>query len=148
MHEPHVTVFVRGWQTPSLLCLEDGRTWRHEAAGPPARVQPTTKYLSRGGTLADVAGNSGSDSYAYRPSVGITTGRRGLGSTTPWAMPIDQRPDEAFSLLFTTEQLHAPLELLGEPVVLLHASSTAEIAYFHVKLCDVAEDGTSRLICD
>ena len=148
MHEPPVTVFVRGWQAPSLLCLEDAGTWRNEAAWPPAHVHPTAKYLSGGGSLADAAGDSGSDSYAYRPSVGITTGRRGLGSTTPWAMPIDQRLDEAFSLLFTTEPLHASLELLGEPVMLLHASSTAEVTYFHVKLCDVAEDGTSRLICD
>jgi hypothetical protein len=27
-------------------------------------------------------------------------------------------------------------------------ASTATVAYFHVKLCDVAADGTSRLICD
>ena len=148
MLEPPVTVFVRGWQAPSLFCLEDAGTWRNEASWPPARVQPTTIYLSSAGRLVDAAGDPGSDSYAYRPSVGLTAGRRGLGSTTPWAMPIDQRLDEAFSLLFTTERLHEPLELLGGPVVLLHASSTAEVAYFHVKLCDVAEDGTSRLICD
>ena len=42
MDEPPVTVFVRGWQAPSLLCLEDAGTWRNEAAWPPARVQPTT----------------------------------------------------------------------------------------------------------
>jgi uncharacterized protein len=141
-------VFVRGWQQPSLLCLEDAGTWRNEAAWPPARVRPTAMFLSGGGRLADAADDAGSDSYRYRPSVGITTGRRGLGSTTPWAMPIDQRLDEAFSLLFTTEPLREKLELLGEPVAVLHASSTAEVAYFHVKLCDIAEDGTSRLITD
>jgi uncharacterized protein len=148
MDEPPVTVFVRGWQEPSLLCLEDAGTWRNEAAWPPVRVRPTAMFLSGGGTLADGAGDVGSDSYAYRPSVGITTGRRGLGSTTPWAMPIDQRLDEAFSLLFTTEPLREKLELLGEPLAVLHASSTAAVAYFHVKLCDVAADGTSRLITD
>jgi predicted acyl esterase len=148
MDEPPVTVFVRGWQQPSLLCLEDAGTWRNEAAWPPVRVRPTAMFLSVGGTLADGAGDAGSDSFAYRPSVGITTGRRGLGSTTPWAMPIDQRLDEAFSLLFTTEPLREPLELLGEPLAVLYASSTAEVAYFHVKLCDVAADGTSRLITD
>ena len=47
MHEPPVTVFVRGWQAPSLLCLEDAGTWRNEAAWPPAHVHPTAKYLSR-----------------------------------------------------------------------------------------------------
>ncbi len=148
MAEPAVTVFVRGWQAPSLLCLEDAGMWRNEATWPPERVHPATLYFSAGGTLTDTAGDDGSDSYQYRPSVGVTTGRRGLGSTTPWAMPIDQRMDEAFSLLFTTAPLQQDLELLGQPEALLHIASTAETAYFHVKLCDVAPDGASRLICD
>ena len=148
MAEPPVAVFVRGWQAPSLLCLEDAGTWRNEAAWPPARMRPISMYLSGGGALVDATGDAGSDSYAYRPSVGVTTGRRGLGSTTPWAMSIDQRLDEAYSLLFTGEPLREPLDLLGEPLALLHVSSTAEVAYLHVKLCDVTADGTSRLICD
>jgi uncharacterized protein len=148
MQEPPVTVFVRGWQTPSLLCREDVGEWRNETQWPPARTQPSTLYLGCDGALSDAAGNAGLKSYAYRPSVGITTGRRGLGSTTPLAMPVDQRPDEVFSLLFTTKPLEEPVELLGEPLLVLHAASSAEVAYFHVKLCDVAEDGTSRLICD
>jgi hypothetical protein len=148
MRDPPVTVFVRGWQSPSLLCLEDAGAWRNEAQWPPARVRPTAMYFGRVGTLSHAAGEANSASYAYRPSVGLSTGRRGLGSTTPWAMPIDQRLDEAYSLLFTTEPLSAAMELLGEPMVVLHAASTAEVAYFHVKLCDVAQDGTSRLICD
>jgi uncharacterized protein len=148
MQEPPVTVFARGWQAPSLLCLEDAGTWRNEAAWPPARMQPTAMYLSAGGQLTGAAPDSGSDSYEYRPSAGITTGRRGLGSTTPWAMPIDQRLDEAYSLLFTTDPLSGVLELLGQPEALLYIASTAEVAYFHLKLCDVAPDGASRLICD
>ena len=142
MQEPPVTVFVRGWQAPSLLCLEDAGTWRSEAAWPPERVRPTAMYLAEGGKLADGAGNAGSDSCEHRPSVGITTGRRGLGSTTPWAMPIDQRLDEAYSLLFDAPQLGQPLELLGQPEAVLYISSTAEVAYFHMKLCDVSPDGT------
>ena len=149
MDEPPVTVFVRGWQEPSLLCLEDAGDVAQRsglAAGP--RAADRRCICRMAARWPTTAGDAGSASYAYRPSVGITTGRRGLGSTTPWAMPIDQRLDEAFSLLFTTEPLREKLELLGEPVALLHASSTAEVAYFHVKLCDVAADGTSRLITD
>jgi predicted acyl esterase len=148
MQESPVTVFVRGWQVPSLLCLEDSGTWRNEAAWPPVRAQATALYLSASGKLGATVSAKSSDSYEYRPSVGITTGRRGLGSTTPWAMPIDQRLDEAYSLLFTTGPLHEGIELLGQPEALIHVASTAEVAYFHVKLSDVAPDGTSRLICD
>jgi hypothetical protein len=149
MDEPPVTVFARGWQKPALLCLEDAGTWRNETTWPPERVQPTAIYLAANGRLTDTAPtDTRSDEYDYRPSVGITTGRRGLGSTTPWAMPIDQRLDEAYSLLFTAAPLQTPMDLLGEPEVVLHVSSTAETAYFHVKLCDVAPDGESRLITD
>jgi hypothetical protein len=148
MQEPPVTVFVRDWLTPSLLCLEDAGAWRGETLWPPARVRPTAMYVGSCGTLSHATGEAGSASYAYRPSVGITTGRRGLGSTTPWAMPVDQRLDEAYSLLFDSGPLSEPMELLGEPAMLLYAASTAEVAYFHVKLCDVAADGASRLICD
>jgi hypothetical protein len=107
MDEPPVTVFVRGWQA-MLLCLEDAGTWRNEAARRrPAcsRQRCTVEWWSVGRHH----GEPGADSYAYRPSVRITTGRRGLGSTTPWAMPIDQRLDEGFSLLFTSETLREPL---------------------------------------
>jgi predicted acyl esterase len=149
MAEPPVTVFVRSWQQPALLCLEDAGEWRNEAAWPPARVRQTPMYLGDDGRLIGTApAEAGASSYEYRPSVGITTGRRGLGSTTPWAMPIDQRLDEGYSVLFTSETLTEIVELLGEPEAVLHVSSTAEVAYFHVKLCDVAPDGASRLISD
>jgi hypothetical protein len=63
-------------------------------------------------------------------------------------MPIDQRLDDACSLLFDSPPLTEKVELLGQPNAVLHVSSTAEIAYFYVRLCDVAEDGTSRLITE
>jgi uncharacterized protein len=149
MAEPPITVYVRSWQEPALLCLEDAGEWRNEAVWPPTRVRQTPMYLADGGQLATTAPTAAAtSSYDFRPSVGITSGRRGLGSTTPWAMPIDQRLDEAYSVLFTTDALTEATELLGEPEAVLFIASTAEVAYFHVKLCDVAPDGTSRLITD
>ena len=59
-------------------------------------------------------------------------------------MPVDQRLDEAYSVLFTSQPLRAPMELLGEPSVELHVASSAKVAYFHMKLCDLADDGTAR----
>jgi predicted acyl esterase len=149
MSEPPVTVFVRHWQTPSLLCIEDAGTWHSFSAWPPPHVAPADFFLSTDGRLTDAAEpGEGAEVCMLRASVGLTTGRRGLGSTTPWAMPLDQRPDEACSVLFTTPPLPAPMQLLGEPVVTLYVSSSAPTAYFHVKICDVATDGTSRLITD
>ncbi|MER8524454.1 CocE/NonD family hydrolase [Mesorhizobium sp. M1076] len=145
--EPPVTVFVRGWQMPTLVCPEDAGTWRNEAEWPPERVRNTEFFFGNAGKLADAA-QDGSESYEYRPSVGLTTGRLGLGSTTPWGMPLDQRLDDAYSVLYESESFTTETELLGEPEAILHVSSTAHSAFFAVRLCDVAPDGQSRLITD
>ena len=62
-------------------------------------------------------------------------------------MPTDQRPDEIHSLNYTTEPLDEPLEIIGRPQVALNVSSTAPVMAFVAKLCDVAPDGTSALVC-
>jgi hypothetical protein len=111
-------------------------------------VKPTELFFDVGERLADALGKAGADTYEYRPSVGLTTGRRGIGATTPWGTPVDQRLDDAYSVLYDSAPLSDPMELLGEPAVVLYISSTAEVAYFHVRLCDVAPDGASRLIAD
>ena len=56
------------------------------------------------------------------------------------------RSDDVRSLTYDTPPLDEPLEILGRPRVVLHAASTAPVAFFVAKLCDVAPDGTSTLI--
>ena len=65
----------------------------------------------------------------------------------PFGLPTDQRPDEIHSLNYTTEPLDEPLEIIGRPQVALNVSSTAPVMAFVAKLCDVAPDGTSALVC-
>ena len=40
-----------------------------------------------------------------------------------------------------------PLEIIGRPQVVLNVRSTAPVMAFVAKLCDVAPDGTSALVC-
>ena len=49
-------------------------------------------------------------------------------------------------MLYTSAPLEEELELTGTPTAVLHLSSTADVAYFRVKLIDVAPDGTSKLV--
>jgi hypothetical protein len=64
-------------------------------------------------------------------------------------MPVDQRFDDIHSVLYDSEPFENGIhELLGEPQVSLYVSSTAEIAYFAIRLCEVAPDGASRLITE
>ena len=54
----------------------------------------------------------------------------------------DQRPDDAVSLLFDSDPLAEPLELLGFPEAVLTLASDRPDALVCVRLCDVFPDGT------
>ncbi|PBB28981.1 CocE/NonD family hydrolase [Mesorhizobium sp. WSM3882] len=147
MNEPPVAVFVRSWKTPTLICPEEAGAWRSEAKWPPDRALDTVAYFGNSGSLADTP-QDGFETYEYRPAVGLTSGRLGMGSTKPWGMATDQRLDDAYSVLYEMDPLPEEMELLGQPSIVLFVSSTAEVAYFAARLCDVAPDGTSRLITE
>jgi putative CocE/NonD family hydrolase len=76
---------------------------------------------------------------------GVTAGTwcpNGMGDE----LPVDQRPDDALSLVFDTDPLEEPLELLGRPVVALRVESDRSQALVAARLCDVAPDGSSLLL--
>ena len=151
MEEPAVTLFIRRYKRPvAHMVLEDAGFWRHENEWPPARNQDTPFYLQTGGGLSHKrpAGESAPDEYAYDPAVGISAGIYWGGGIMPWAMPVDQRLDDARSMTYTTAPLEQDVEVTGNPKAVLHVASTADTAYFHVKLTDVAPDGTSKWLTD
>jgi hypothetical protein len=144
--EPPVTIFVREYKPPAEMYLEDKGFWRRETDWPLARTQYTTLYLNSEAKLereAPRAERDGHDEYAYNPAVGVAAGRQVY---TPWAQPLDQRPDEAYSLTYTGSPLEKDMEVTGNPTAVIYVSSTADVAYFTVKVCDVASDGTSKLV--
>ncbi len=53
----------------------------------------------------------GADSLAYHPAVGVTGGLWSGG--IQFGLPGDQRPDEALSLVYTSEPLDDELAILG-----------------------------------
>ena len=68
------------------------------------------------------------------------------GSGPPEGLPIDQRPDEAESLCWTSAPLTEDLAMLGRPVADLWLSASQPVAQVAVKIGDVAPDGTSALL--
>lgn len=147
MDEPPVTLFVRGWRPPSVVCVEDVGEFRSADAWPPSRVEEAPLYLSANAGLSSVPPMcSDADSFEYDPTVGVAGGKHGGGAFPPWGMPLDQRIDDALSLCYTTEPLEASVEVIGVPRAVLHVASTTDVAAFVVRLCDVAPDGTSALV--
>jgi len=64
----------------------------------------------------------------------------------PYGQPQDQRPDEAWSVVYEWPPLSEELEILGHPRVEVSVTSSAPVAFLSAKLCDVFPDGTSALV--
>ena len=147
MDEPPVTLFVRRYSTPDVrMPLEESGEWRHERQWPIARRQERLLYLGDHGLDDSPAKEVSGDELRFRAGAGISSGIHWGGGVLPWGMPLDQRLDDANSLVYTSAPLEGELEVTGTPQAKLFVSSTATVAYFPVKLIDVAPDGTAKLV--
>ncbi len=139
--EPPISVFVRRSTRPEPDLDEVQGEWRYEPAWP----------LERAGALRlpldDEAakGRDEVDSLAVRGDVGVS-GSIWCAAQLPFGPPMDQRPDEAFSLVYDWPELEHDMEILGYPKVEASIRCTAPVAFLSAKLCDVFEDGTSALV--
>ena len=152
MDEPPVTVWVKEYKEPEVaMYIDDNGFWRNENEWPPARNKDTPMYFHADGKLSEDSSASApeqADEHVYDPTIGATSGLFWGGGILPWGMPVDQRADEALSLTYTTPPLEEDVESIGGATAVLYVSSTADSAYFHVKITDVAPDGTSKWIAD
>lgn len=144
LDEPPVTVYIQNYRRPDASRDEAPGFWRFEEALPPVRARERRWFF---GAKSDL-GNSPpvADHVAerqYVPFVGFAD-LGFAGSGVGWG---EQGANEAFSIAYTSKPLAAETEILGFPRVTLLASTTAEVAFFAVRLCDVAPDGASTLVC-
>jgi putative CocE/NonD family hydrolase len=64
----------------------------------------------------------------------------------PPDLPYDQREEDGGSLVFDSDVLATPCEILGAPVVHLDVSANRPIAMIAARLSDVAEDGAATRV--
>lgn len=139
--EPPISLFVRRSTHPQPDLDEIRGEWRYENAWPLERSH--TLRLPLDGEAAD--GRDRVDSLAVRGDVGAS-GSIWCAAQLPFGPPMDQRPDEAFSLVYDWPVLEADLEILGYPKVEATIRSSEPVAFLSAKICDVFEDGTSALV--
>jgi hypothetical protein len=148
MDEPPICVYMQTYDEPKADRLETSGYWRVEREFPIAEMTEKVLVLSERSLTETVDGNSHGDvydAYVYRPTIGTCGGLWSGG--VPFGLPTDQRPDEVYSLNYTSEPLTEPLEIIGAPQVVLWVSSTSPVMAFVARLCDVAPDETSALVC-
>jgi len=126
-----------------------GNCWRTADTWPPAPTKATPFYLRADRSLGSQPDERDShESFTYDPHRPVPT-IGGPQYNLP-AGPRDQRPIESRPdvLVFTSEPLERPVEVVGEVRVKLWASTDAFDTDFIVRLCDVYPDGRSINICE
>lgn len=150
MREPPVSIYMQEYATPDrTLDIIPGH-WRNDPDLPVPGSKDLPLYLAANNVLAKQPNTSQtgeSDEYEYHPTVGVTNAYWSSGAIK-YALAEDQRPDEAYSLVYTSAPFEQEVKLLGWPQVIVHASSSARVATFVAKLSNVAPDGHSALITD
>ena len=122
----------------------EGGHWRDLPDWPPPS-EPTRWYLHAGGHLAPMPPEAPSepDRYRYDPA-DPTPSMGGIGMLTGGTVdnrPLEARPDV---LVYTSDELGEPLELVGPVEAELHVGSSLDHTDFFVRLCDVSPDGRVR----
>jgi uncharacterized protein len=144
MDEPRLVVYMQRHDRPDPDRLDTPGEWRAEPDWPVAGCSQLTLHLGSGGTLSAVPAETGTDRLDYVATVGTCAGLWSAG--VPFGLPGDQRPDEALSLVYTSQPIEDDLHVLGRPVVQLRVSSSASVIGFCASLAEVGPDGSSHLV--
>ena len=147
MDESPITLYMQTYTPPEPNRTDTSGYWRTENEYPVHDHTERRLYLCANNTLNahDPDYDHEKDTYTYHPTTGLCGGLWSAG--VPFGLPTDQRPDEIHALTYTTEKLDVPLEIIGQPKVDLHVSSSTTVMTYVAKLCDIAPDGTSALVC-
>ena len=136
---------LRVWMQDSANALRPSRPgrWVAEEAWPPQTVTPQAYQLSRLGLAREGEGEGPPDDEAMNIqsplSVGLFAGKW-CSYAERTDLPWDQREEDGGALVFDTDPLETPVEILGEAYVELELSVDKPVAQVAVRLSDVAEN--------
>ena len=138
MQEPLNTIFMRGYVPPDAkLEMTPGSFWSNK------RIPETTSakfILQKDNRLSSIAEEVAVLSHKYRPD-------EGLGMMNWWGEATsDMKECDKCTLLFESPPMDETKYLLGFPEVQLNVSTDKPLAYWIVRLEDVAPDGAISLI--
>ena len=138
LEEPEFAVFVRDYYPPDPAIERVPGQWRWEDGWPIERTDYQEWFANGDHGLSAEPAEVATHRMEYKPSVGLEGGGPTMwwGSVTP-----DQQPMDDHSLVYDSDPLNEPLEILGRPVAKLSVSADAARANWVVRISDVAPDG-------
>lgn len=139
MDEPSFAVYVRNWHPPGPYLETAPGNWRFEDGWPIERIEHRRFYSQENHTLTEEPSGNSLHRLRYVPSIGMEAG----GPVMWWGdVAHDQRPSDAFSLVYDSDPLESDTEILGLPKAVLKVAADAPRANWFVRVSDVAPDGT------
>ena len=143
MDEPMLRAWMQDHVPPQTCYHERPGRWVGEDVWPSPRIQPQQMALGENGRLGGAG--AGTASICSPLWVGLTAGEVGrYGEEAEWAT--DQREDDGGSLVFVSDPLSEPLEILGAPQLTLRFASDKPFALVSVRVNDVAPSGASTRV--
>ena len=143
LDEPRFEVFMRHWYAPDPNITEFPGEWRAEKLWPPRDLRTQTLFFAPDHTLTGtepLPEGAYVQQLKYVPSIGLEAGFWWGDFTT------DQRPIDAYSLVYDSAPLTSDTAILGWPKAILEASASAPLADWFARLSDVAPDGSVTMI--
>lgn len=139
MDEPTFAVYIRDWHPPGPYLENAPGEWRYEDGWPIERTDHRRYYPQDNHSLAEKPSGDTVHRLRYVPTIGLEAG----GPVMWWGdVAHDQRPTDAFSLVYDSDPLENETEILGFPRAVLKVSADAPHANWFVRISDVAPDGT------
>ena len=138
LDEPKFAVFVRNYHPPDASLNKIDGFWRWEDGWPIERAENHIWHAHPNHSLSRNPGSKDKHLLEYKASTGLEGG----GPTMWWgSIPPDQKPMDDLSLVYDSEVLDAPFEILGRPIAKLRVSASAKRANWVVRVSDIAPDG-------
>ncbi len=139
LDEPKFAVYVRDWHKPGPGVDFIPGHWRWEEGWPIDRIKTQSFFADAENGLSPRPTKTATHELTYKASVGLAGG----GPVMWWgSMPPDQQSMDDHSLVYDSEPLESPLEILGLPKAMLNVSADATRANWVVRISDVSPDGT------
>jgi len=146
--EPKFRAWMHEFSRPEGVAGNRKGRWIEETDWPSPDIEEKTYVLNAGGRLDPKAKRESAVTVCTPQHLGATA-----GEWMPWLvfggeaeLPLDQRPDDALSVVFDTPPLTKRLEFHGAPAVDLTLAVDKPVAMIVARLCDVAPDGTSMRV--
>jgi putative CocE/NonD family hydrolase len=145
MDEPMLRAWMQEYTPPAPYHKDWPGRWVAEPCWPPAGAATRRLFLRASGSLDPLPGAGEERTHRGEDVAGLDAGALTAdGGFGDW--PGDQRAEDGRSLSFTSPPLEAPVEILGNPRVVLRVTSDRPGASLVARLCDVAPTGESLLV--